>query len=140
MCPSFPGDATVRIKFIRHFTSSVAINRQRDEDYNYKAVNWTTLDCLVNYGNAVYINRSSTNTCKLQPILSAAARVIEAIAKFGHNYLFFYQKGYTIIGHPFASESNSMTVPLFVRRSRVVTFAAIRLRGPGFKPRPGQKF
>ena len=27
-----------------------------------------------------------------------------------------------------------------VRRSRVVTFAAIRLRGPGFKPRPGQKF
>src|SRR6218665_96450 len=29
---------------------------------------------------------------------------------------------------------------LGVRRSRVVTFAAIRLRGPGFKPRPGQKF
>src|SRR6218665_1626844 len=27
-----------------------------------------------------------------------------------------------------------------VRSSRVVTFAAIRLRGPGFKPRPGQKF
>ena len=29
-----------------------------------------------------------------------------------------------------------------VSRSRVVTFAAIRLRGPGFKPRPsaGQKF
>ena len=27
-----------------------------------------------------------------------------------------------------------------VRRSRVVKFAAIRLRGPGFKPRPGQKF
>ena len=27
-----------------------------------------------------------------------------------------------------------------VRCSRVVTFAAIRLRGPGFKPRPGQKF
>src|SRR6218665_107338 len=27
-----------------------------------------------------------------------------------------------------------------MRRSRVVTFAAIRLRGPGFKPRPGQKF
>src|SRR6218665_543923 len=26
------------------------------------------------------------------------------------------------------------------RRSRVVTFTAIRLRGPGFKPRPGQKF
>ena len=25
-------------------------------------------------------------------------------------------------------------------RSRVVTFTAIRLRGPGFKPRPGQKF
>src|SRR6218665_2741787 len=28
----------------------------------------------------------------------------------------------------------------WVRRSRVVTFAAIRLRGPGFKPRPVQKF
>src|SRR6218665_2451404 len=27
-----------------------------------------------------------------------------------------------------------------VRRSRVVTFAAIRLRGPGFKLRPRQKF
>ena len=27
-----------------------------------------------------------------------------------------------------------------MRRSRVVTFAAIRLRGPEFKPRPGQKF
>ena len=27
-----------------------------------------------------------------------------------------------------------------VRRSQVVTFAAIRLRGPVFKPRPGQKF
>jgi len=27
-----------------------------------------------------------------------------------------------------------------VRRSRVVTFTAIRLRGPGLKPRPGQKF
>ena len=27
-----------------------------------------------------------------------------------------------------------------VRRSRVVTFAAIRLLGPWFKPRPGQKF
>src|SRR6218665_3598685 len=27
-----------------------------------------------------------------------------------------------------------------VHRSRVVMFAAIRLRGPGFKPRPGQKF
>ena len=27
-----------------------------------------------------------------------------------------------------------------VHRSRVVTFAAIRLWGPGFKPRPGQKF
>ena len=26
------------------------------------------------------------------------------------------------------------------RRSRVVTFTAIRLRGPGFKPWPGQKF
>ena len=26
------------------------------------------------------------------------------------------------------------------RRSRVVTFTAIRLRGPAFKPRPGQKF
>src|SRR6218665_3739585 len=25
-------------------------------------------------------------------------------------------------------------------RSRVVMFTAIRLRGPGFKPRPGQKF
>jgi len=25
------------------------------------------------------------------------------------------------------------------RRNRVVTFTAIRLRGPGFKPRPGQK-
>ena len=25
-------------------------------------------------------------------------------------------------------------------RSRVVTFTAIRLRGPGFKPRPGQRF
>ena len=27
-----------------------------------------------------------------------------------------------------------------VRRNRVVTFTAIRLRGPGFKPRPWQKF
>src|SRR6218665_3375486 len=26
------------------------------------------------------------------------------------------------------------------RRSRVVKFTATRLRGPGFKPRPGQKF
>ena len=26
------------------------------------------------------------------------------------------------------------------RHSRVVTFTAIRLQGPGFKPRPGQKF
>ena len=25
-------------------------------------------------------------------------------------------------------------------RSRVVTFTVIRLQGPGFKPRPGQKF
>jgi len=28
---------------------------------------------------------------------------------------------------------------LGVRRSRVVTFAAVRLRGSWFKPRPGQK-
>ena len=27
-----------------------------------------------------------------------------------------------------------------VRRGRVVTFEAIRLRGPGFKPQPSQKF
>ena len=27
-----------------------------------------------------------------------------------------------------------------MRRRRAVTFTAIRLRGPGFKPRPGQKF
>src|SRR6218665_1803014 len=26
-----------------------------------------------------------------------------------------------------------------MRRSRVVTFAAIRLQGPGFKPRPGEQ-
>src|SRR6218665_1091148 len=32
------------------------------------------------------------------------------------------------------------TAPLGWRRSRVVTFTAIRLRGPGFKFRPGQKF
>src|SRR6218665_3234443 len=30
--------------------------------------------------------------------------------------------------------------PLGWRRSRVVTFTAIRRRGPGFKYRPGQKF
>src|SRR6218665_3257203 len=30
--------------------------------------------------------------------------------------------------------------PLWWRRSRVVTFTAIRLRGPGFKSWPGQKF
>ena len=30
--------------------------------------------------------------------------------------------------------------PTGCRRSRVVTFTAIRLRGPEFKPRPGQKF
>ena len=35
---------------------------------------------------------------------------------------------------------NSLSDLVGVRCSRVVTFAAIRLRGPGFKPRPGQKF
>src|SRR6218665_1871090 len=33
-----------------------------------------------------------------------------------------------------------MYTDIGVRRSLVATFAAIRLRGPRFKPRPGQKF
>src|SRR6218665_3763297 len=38
--------------------------------------------------------------------------------------------------------SQDITLLLYfrVRCCRGVTFAAIRLRGPGFKPRPGQKF
>src|SRR6218665_1399537 len=35
---------------------------------------------------------------------------------------------------------NVSSYDLECRRSRMVTFTAIRLRGPGFKPRPGQKF
>src|SRR6218665_1377107 len=36
--------------------------------------------------------------------------------------------------------ARKIPMPHRVRRSQMVTFAAIRLRGPGFKPRPGQKF
>jgi hypothetical protein len=38
----------------------------------------------IDYGNAVYIGLSSTNTSKLQAILNAAARLIGGIAKFDH--------------------------------------------------------
>src|SRR5688572_1248896 len=38
----------------------------------------------IDFGNAVYIGLSSTNTSKLQSILNAAARLIGGIAKFDH--------------------------------------------------------
>ena len=49
-----------------------------------------------------------------------------------------------LINLPKVRLSPIQTMPPFdsleVRRSRVVLFAATRLRGPRFKPRPGQKF
>src|SRR6218665_3309423 len=47
------------------------------------------------------------------------------------------------ISHPCVCRHDCMcasTITLGVRHSRVVTFAAIRLQGLGFKPRPEQKF
>src|SRR6218665_1256376 len=41
--------------------------------------------------------------------------------------------------HSLCEKMQSVKI-LLCRRSRVVSFTAIRLRGPGFKPRPGQKF
>src|SRR6218665_2669699 len=48
--------------------------------------------------------------------------------------------GYWIHSHTYTHAHRYTVYSLGLRHSRVVTFAAIRLRGSGFKPRPGQKF
>jgi len=41
---------------------------------------------------------------------------------------------------PLVRSEDFLITQLDVRRSQLVTFAAIRLQGPGFKPPPGPKF
>ena len=45
-----------------------------------------------------------------------------------------------IVSSVVVEEMPESSIAMGCRRSRVVTFNAIRLRGPGFKPRSGQKF